>query len=350
LPRAVFRLARLRPRRQGAAPNIVKEAVQLVHRSQRILLSGHLRADGDCLGAQSVLYHAFLALGKEVSLLLPNPPDSRYGFLEEHSPWDLWSGTLPEADLLVVCDCNHLGRLGEMGDAVAASGMPRIAVDHHILDEDQGWTALVHDMTSAASGLLALDFAAALGVESLPLKAYEAAFVALMTDTGWLKYSNADAIAWEAAGKLVAHGVDTSRVYDLVYQQAELRRPIGIRAILENLEYLEDGKLAIAYVSQARLEELGGSIEDTDEVLDILRAVKQVEAVALLTEREGGVVKVSFRSKFALDVNQVARCVGGGGHARAAGASFPAEVSLDDAVARVREVMLANYREQGLSV
>ncbi|MGB0685971.1 MAG: DHH family phosphoesterase, partial [Planctomycetota bacterium] len=222
----------------------MQEAVDLVQRSQRILLSGHLRADGDCLGAQSVLFHAFRQLGKEVEILLPNPPDGRYGFLESHSPWRLWDGALPEADLLVVCDCNQLDRLGAMGDAVAASAMPRVAVDHHILDEDQGWTALVHDLTAASSGQLALDFAAALGAGELPPAAYEAAFVALMTDTGWLKYSNADADAWAAAAELVARGVDTSKVYDLVYQQAESTRPIGIRAILENLEYLRDGRIA----------------------------------------------------------------------------------------------------------
>jgi len=254
---------------------------------------------------------------------------------------------LPAADLLIVCDCNQLSRLGEMGKAVAANGMPRIAVDHHILDEDQGWTALVHDITAAASGLLSLRFAAALGIESLPLPAYEAAFVALMTDTGWLKYSNADAVAWQAASELVAHGVDTARVYDLVYQQAELMRPVGIRAILENLEYLEDGRLAIAWVGQKRLQELGGSIEDTDEVLDILRAVKQVEAVALLTERGGGMVKVSFRSKFSLDVNRVARTMGGGGHARAAGATFPAGTTLAQAVEQVRENLRTEFLAQG---
>ncbi len=324
----------------------MQEAVDLVQRSQRILLSGHLRADGDCLGAQSVLFHAFRQLGKEVEILLPNPPDGRYGFLEAHSPWRLWDGALPEADLLVVCDCNQLDRLGAMGDAVAASAMPRVAVDHHILDEDQGWTALVHDLTAASSGQLALDFAAALGAGELPPAAYEAAFVALMTDTGWLKYSNADADAWAAAAELVARGVDTSKVYDLVYQQAESTRPIGIRAILENLEYLRDGRLAVAWVGTERLHALGGSIEDTDEVLDILRAVKAVEAVALLTEREGGAVKVSFRSKTSLDVNRVARRVGGGGHARAAGASFAADISLEQAVARVREVLLEEDEAQ----
>ncbi|MHC4838633.1 MAG: DHHA1 domain-containing protein [Planctomycetota bacterium] len=102
----------------------------------------------------------------------------------------------------------------------------------------------------------------------------------------------------------------------------------------------------MAWVGTERLHALGGSIEDTDEVLDILRAVKAVEAVALLTEREGGAVKVSFRSKTCLDVNRVARRVGGGGHARAAGATFAAGTSLEQAVARVREVLVEEDEAQ----
>jgi len=321
----------------------VLEAVSLVTNSQRVLLSGHLRADGDCLGAQSVMYHALRQMGKEVEVMLPNPPDNRYGFLQAHTPWTLFDGSLPEADLLIVCDCNQLDRLGAMGDAVAASGMPRLVIDHHPMEEDHGWTAQVHDCSSAASGLLALDFADALGIERLPLEAYEAAFVALMTDTGWLKYSNANAAAWAAAARLVGHGVDTARIYDLVYQQAEVGRPLGIAAALESLEYHADGQIAIASASQARLEEFGGSMEDTDDVLDLLRSVRVVEAVALLTERDGGLVKLSLRSKHHIDVNKVARQLGGGGHARAAGATFATGTSLDEAIAQVRQVLLDSF-------
>jgi phosphoesterase RecJ-like protein len=318
----------------------VKEAVSLVASSKRILLSGHLRADGDCLGAQSVIYHALRKLGKQVEVMLPNAPDDRYGFLKAHTPWTLFDGTLPTADLLIVCDCNQLDRLGDMGKAVAQSGMPRIVIDHHPMEEDHGWTAQVHDCTAAASGLLALDFASALGAEELPLEAYEAAFVALMTDTGWLKYSNANAPAWAAAARLAEHGVNTARIYDLVYQQAEVGRPLGIVAALENLEYHAGGQIAIASVSQTRLTELGGSMEDTDDVLDLLRSVRVVEVVGLLTERAGGMVKLSLRSKHVLDVNQVARKLGGGGHARAAGATFTPGVTLTDAVAQVRTALL----------
>ncbi|MCP4093922.1 MAG: hypothetical protein GY747_10785 [Planctomycetes bacterium] len=316
------------------------EAVSLVKESRRVLLSGHLRADGDCLGAQSVIFHALKQLGKEVEVMLPNAPDNRYGFLEAHTPWTLYDGKLPEADLLIVCDCNTLDRLGSMGKAVEASGMARLVIDHHPMGEDLGWAASVHDCSAAASGMLALDFADALGVKELPLEAYEAAFVALMTDTGWLKYSNANADAWAAAARLVAYGVNTSRIYDLVYQQAELGRPRGIAAALESLEYHADGQIAIAWASQAHLEKLGGSMDDTDDVLDLLRSVRVVEAVGLLTERHGGMVKLSLRSKHRLDVNQVARQLGGGGHARAAGATFPSGTNLADAVEQVRNELL----------
>lgn len=322
----------------------MQQAVELVRNSQRILLSGHLRADGDCLGAQSVLYHAFLALGKEPMLLLPDPPDERFEFLRAHTPWAEWQGTLPEHDLLVVCDCNQLGRLGAMGEAVAATSVPRIAVDHHPISEQGVWTALFHDETAAASGLLALRLADALGVSNLPPAAYEAAFIALMTDTGWLQHSNADEIAWREAAKMVAGGVDTNKVFRAVYQREDSGMPRGLAAVLQTTEYHEGGAIALAWASREAVAAEGGRFADTDRALDTLRAVGPVEAVAVLTEKPDGVVKVSFRSKVRLDVNVVARQLGGGGHARAAGATFPLGVSLPDAVAQVREVLSSSYR------
>ena len=55
----------------------MQQAVSLIKSSSSILLTGHLRADGDCLGAQIVLYHALSAMGKDVQIMLPNLPDQR---------------------------------------------------------------------------------------------------------------------------------------------------------------------------------------------------------------------------------------------------------------------------------
>lgn len=326
------------------------QAAELLRRSRTILLSGHSRADGDCLGAQIVLFHAMRSLGKDPCIVLPDAPDPRYGFLAARTPWTIWDGRLPEADVLVVCDCNQLSRLGAMGEAAARSGMPRIAVDHHVLEPDQAWTALVHDVGAAASGTLALRFVEEqFGLHDLPEEAYEAAFVALMTDTGWLKYSNARPEAWAAAAALTARGLDTAKLHAALYMQAEPGRPAGVRSALEHLEYLEDGRIALAWTGRADLARVGGTLEDTDELLDLLRAVGRVEAVGLVTEREDGKVKVSFRSKERLDVHRIARTVGGGGHQRASGASFPPGTRLDEAVAATRAALLDGWKGQGLA-
>lgn len=320
----------------------MKEACQLIHASQKILLCGHLRADGDSLGSAIILARALRALGKEAHLIMPDPPDPRYQFLFERTPWTLYQGegSLPDVDLVVVCDCSQLDRLGMMGEEVKARGIKRMVVDHHPYDpEVHRWDAAVHDVSAAATGILAFELAQELGAP-VDEASSEASFVALMTDTGWLKYSNADARAFACAASLVAGGVDADRVYRMIYQQTSAATPRGMAAALATTEYHADGQIAIGYVSPQALAECQGELEETDEVLDILRAVQSVEAVAFLSPRNGR-VKVSFRSKTWLDVNQAARQCGGGGHQRAAGATFDASVSMEQALEKVRQVLLA---------
>ncbi|MFT7516331.1 MAG: phosphoesterase RecJ-like protein [Myxococcota bacterium] len=324
----------------------MQQAIALIQSSKSILLTGHLRADGDCLGAQIVLFYALQALGKEVQIMLPNAPDQRYGFLEQKTSWQVFDGTLPDYDLLIACDCNELARLGDMVPLILERDQPKMVVDHHIMMTPEVWDGAFHDVAAAASGVLAIELAKQLGVEDLPAAAYEAAFVALMTDTGWLKYSNADSRAWEMASYLIAKGVDASKIYDSVYQKLEAGRPLGVAAALQNLQYHADGRLAIAWVTNDLLAECGGSLEDTDEILDLLRAVEQVEAVALLCERDAGQIKISLRSKSLLDVNKVARRLGGGGHARAAGASFDVGVGMPAAVKQTLEVLSDELAQQ----
>lgn len=325
---------------------VMQDPIALIKESQNVLLTGHLRADGDCLGAQIVLFYVMKALGKEVQIMLPNLPDGRYGFLETQTPWSVFDGELPDYDLLIACDCNEPARLGEMTPEIEKRSAPKMILDHHILEKPDYWDAAFHDVDSPASGVLAIELAEELGLTDLPLAAYEAAFVALMTDTGWLKYSNATHKAWKMAGDLIAKGVDASRIYDFVYQQVEPGRPVGVSEALKNLQYYENGAIAISWVTNDMLEAANATLDDTDEVLDLMRSVGQVEAVAFLCERDAGEIKVSFRSKNYFDMNKVARQLNGGGHARAAGASFSRELGMESAVQETLKVMLAEFVEQ----
>jgi phosphoesterase RecJ-like protein len=317
-------------------------ALDLIRNSQRVLVAGHLRADGDSLGAAIVIARGLRALGKQVELVLPDPPDGRYGFLEAETSWALYAGegSLPAHDLAIVCDCSQLDRLGAMGLELDRLASPRLVVDHHPFDRaEHHWDAEFHDVSAAATGLLAVDLIRQLGGEP-DAAALEAAFVALMTDTGWLKYSNADARAYAAAADLVGRGVNPDKVYRAIYQQSDPGSPRGIAAALSHTEYFADGLAVVGWIDSASLQAAQGELLDTDEVLDILRSVGTVEVVAFLSERNGR-IKVSFRSKYSVDVNLLAREIGGGGHARAAGANFPEGVSMQSARAQIAALLEA---------
>ena len=133
------------------------------------------------------------------------------------------------------------------------------------------------------------------------------------------------------------------KLYRAIYQACDGGRPRGVGAALSTVEYHRDGRLALAWLTQEMLANSGGTLEDTDEVLDLLRSVQEVEAVGFLYERSPGRVKASLRSKTEIDVNSVARSLGGGGHARAAGISFDDGVQIEEAVERVREAMLQAF-------
>ncbi len=306
----------------------------LLANAEKVLITGHVKADGDCLGTESVLFHLCKAMGKDVRVMNPDAPDSRFAFLAEYCDFEVFDQEvgIPTFDLAFVCDCSVLSRLGALGVELAAASGNRVVVDHHPLDQAEPglWQAMILEPTVAASGLLAVRFAEHLGVE-LPLPALEAAFAAIAADTGWFKYSNADSPAWECAAKLVEGGVVPDTLYRAIHQNSLQEHPKGIGLALSNVEYFSEGRVAMTKISQAELQSAGAILDDTDEVLDILRAVKTVDAVAVLLERTGGSVKASLRSKVDTDVREIATRLGGGGHVRASGISFQEGVSLEEA-------------------
>src|SRR5262249_40372862 len=155
----------------------------------------------------------------------------------------------------------------------------RACIDHHVPDPRESWDAAYVDESAPASGYLVWRLAREMGV-SLPKEALEAVFVALTTDTGWVRYSNTTALALSAAAArsaaaaLVAGGVDVAQAYRRVFQQFPPRWPVGIAAILGTLRYRADGALAVVAIDRRGLRDRGAeSMEDADEVLDILRGV-----------------------------------------------------------------------------
>ena len=311
-------------------------ALDLLREGERFVLTGHVRPDGDCIGAQAALTRVLEALGKTVFCMTPDPVQEEFDYLASEVDFRVFRGCLPAHDVAVLLDFCEPGRTGPMAAALEAADSKKLVVDHHVFEGDPWWDEAYVDVTASATGVLVARIAAELGVPLDPVAA-AGVFTSLVTDTGWFKYPNTDAETFELAGTLVRAGVDPAGVFGAIYQRHGRERPRGVARALGRLEYHAGGRLAVVDVPPAGPGE--ADLADGDEVLDIVRAVGRVEVVLLLREQRHGAVRLSARSKGEFDVHRLARGFGGGGHRRASGATLegPLEVARERLVSAALE-------------
>lgn len=297
-----------------------------------------MRPDGDCIGAQTALTAVLEALGKEVWIINPDPIQPQLDFLAQETTFRVYEGgALPVHDVSVMLDFCELERTGPLKAPLVASSSKKLVIDHHLFHGQPWWDAAYVDARAAATGLLVHRIARELGVE-LSTRAAQGIYTSIVTDTGWFKYSNTDAETFRVASELVARGVEPARMFGSIYQRNSREQPLGVARALSRLRYAADGRIAMIDLPQAGAGEV--DLPDGDDVLDLLRAVGRVEVVLFLRELKDGKVKLSARSKSEFDVNRLARGFGGGGHAKASGATLAGP--LDG----VRERLLAAAEAQ----
>lgn len=299
-------------------PSVPADVLALIEGAERILLTGHVRPDGDCIGAQAGLARILTALGKDVVILNPDPPEAAFDYLSAEVAYGAYQGgAVPEHDLLILLDISELERCGDLTAPLRAAPAKKLVIDHHVHHGDEWWDAAFVDRSASATGVLVFRLAQALGVE-LDAVAARGLFTSLVTDTGWFKYSNTDAETLRIAGALVEQGVEPSELFSAIFQRHPAELPHALGGLLRRLEYYADQRLAVLTTATPDDQLNGGS----DMLLDILRAVDTVEVVLFLRHTKDGKFKLSARSKRDFDVNALARRFGGGGHIKASGATL----------------------------
>lgn len=325
-------------------------ALELLSEGQRFLLTGHVRPDGDCIGAQAALASLLRALGKQVQILNPDPVQPQFDYLTERLDYAAHTGgSLPEHDVTVLLDGSELSRCGALEAPLSEHASKKLVIDHHVHLGQAWWDAAYVDQTASATGLLVHRMARQLGVELDELGAL-GVFTSLVTDTGWFKYSNTDAETLAVASEMLARGVEAHRVFGSIYQRQPAQQPYGIGRALRRMEYLLEQRIAVVdlpFVAESGSDLASSAdLSDSDELLDILRAVESVEVVLFLRELADGTCKLSARAKHDYPVNELAARFGGGGHRKAAGATL--QGPLVEARRRVVESLVGDF-EQALA-
>ena len=318
------------------------EVAALSHPGRRICLTTHVNADGDGLGSEVALVHLLRARGVEALITNPTPTPPRFHFLFADLPdVDRSAAAVKElrrADAIMVLDIADLSRLGNLGGTVAERGVPVVCIDHHVSVGDLPAGPRYVDPVAAATGELVALLARELGWP-LDTAAARALYVALVTDTGGFRFSNTRPRTLRVAADLLELGVDPEQVYLDVYAGAPPGRPRLLAEVLQTLVIEEDRGLAWVTVPPGALQRHGVDADDLDGVVEHVRSIRGTRLALLFREMSGGRIKISLRSVGKVNVADLARQFGGGGHAKAAGAAIAGDL------ATVQPLVLGAARE-----
>jgi phosphoesterase RecJ-like protein len=312
--------------------------VELVRRHQRFLITTHVRPDPDGLGSQLALADVLEGMGKEVHLVIASNWPPRYNFLDPQRRIARFSppGTpFQNIDAIVVLDTGTWNQLGDFGPFMKASPAAKAVIDHHLSQDDLGGIRLL-DTSAEATGRLVWEAAHALGRPLSPAAA-NALFAAVATDTGWFRHKNTSAATFALAQELVRAGADPTRLYDQIYELTTLARQHLYGLVLSRLRVIEDGRVAYTEIQKTDYAATGAIPQDTEDMVNCTRAIAGVEVGLFFLEQPDGGVKISFRSRAAVDVAKVAEQFGGGGHRLASGATLP--TTLPEAQRRVLDAV-----------
>jgi phosphoesterase RecJ-like protein len=234
----------------------------------------------------------------------------------------------------IVVDCGSFNRIGD--DAYERfNGRFVINIDHHMDNPRYGNLHFVNEYPSTTMMVDVL-----LQEIGVPLDEELATclYTGLLTDTNAFRNSNVNVAAMEAAARWVKAGANPHYISQQIYEQQSWAEMQLMGYALSQAKREND--VVSCAIPLGIFDELNVHPNDSDAVMGQLRSIEGSQVAVLIKEIDSDKVKVSFRSKSDIAVNEMARHFGGGGHAKAAGCLI--EGKLDDVV----EQVLSYVREQ----
>jgi bifunctional oligoribonuclease and PAP phosphatase NrnA len=303
-----------------------QQILDILSRSKRVLVTTHVRPDGDALGTAAAAVLALRRKNIDSQVLLLSHLPRKYAFIfHDYSIPHIdvesgWPKPFPSDrfDTLLVVDTGTWSQLPGLQERIAAWFAPKLIVDHHLTQENWATVKLV-DTSAAAAGEILAEL---LQQWKLPLdrEIATALFLAIASDTGWFQFANTRPQTLRLAADLMETGVDTIRLYEMLYQNERPERVALQTRAMQTMELLAGNRLAVMKIRKRDFEETHANVPDTENLINVPLQIRTVQVSMLITEPlDFGPVRISLRSKGQLDVAKFAEQFGGGGHARASG-------------------------------
>jgi phosphoesterase RecJ-like protein len=327
----------------GSVPEVV---VERIRGARRVLAVSHENPDADTLGATLGVVHMVERLGGTADPVCTDPVPTLYDFLEGVERFRTDPDPAAPYDLLVVSDCATLERVGAVGQRHRElfERLPRVVIDHHASNDALGEADWIEPHAAATCEMVAL-LAACLGIPLTADRGLASALMAgIVMDTATFAHPNSTPRTLVVSAALVEAGAPLSDISRRLYRSKPANQLRLFGRVLERLETFDDGRVIASTLMDADLAATATEPSHSEGIIDLL-AQSEAAEVAILFKEAGDATRISVRTRpGGVDATVLTGLFGGGGHARAAGATVPLPVD------QARDAVLAEARKAAAAV
>ncbi len=314
------------------------QVCELLSQPKNTVILLHTRPDGDAIGSAVALKLLLEALGSRAVCVCANDIPRREAFLLDGVQESLLESAIPtdfSVERVVAVDTASPAQMGALADAWL--DRVDVMIDHHGTGTPyaDGWIEPRASATGEMIFTLSRLWLADGTLREVPMRAEEAMYTAIASDTGGFRYSNVTPTTHLCAAELIRAGVDTATVNHRLFEckPYELLRAeqVGFGAMRRYF----DGKVTVVPMTYEMKTENGFDDGVTDTLVDVAREVEGTElAVSIRQQTAEGRFRVSTRSNGAFSAASLCAAFGGGGHEKAAGCTVEAD-DLDGVISQL---------------
>ena len=312
-------------------PSEISSIRKLLTPDSKIVIITHYNPDGDAIGSSLGLKHFLKQKGLEADVIVPNDfpkflkwmPEAKKIIIADYKR-KVAGEAIYNADVIFVLDFNASHRSGNLvGPWLDKARAVKILIDHHQQPDD--FDFVYSDVTIPATSQMVYHFIQALEEEDkVNRDIAECLYTGIMTDTGGFRFRSTSATTHRIIANLIEKGADPAMITSSTWDTNTVSRLHLLALILGRIEVVKDGKVAILFLKRDELKEFGFQKGDTEGFVNYGLSIMGTQVSAFFMEDlYEDFIKISFRSKDDVDVNQFSRQnFHGGGHINAAGGKY----------------------------
>jgi phosphoesterase RecJ-like protein len=294
----------------------ITAVAEFLSKNDSYIVLSHTNPDGDTVGAGVGLTLLLEKMGKKVKALVCDKEIPEYLRFIKGSERYVLDFEAEVGDTVVAVDTASPQMLGALAEKF--TNITELRIDHHEVSTPFAKNNCCIFKASSCCEIIA-DLSSIVGVSTPDMAT--ALLCGIMTDSGSFRYSSTGASTHRCAAYLMDVGADLDYISASLYESRDLSSLMATSYAVTKMKMCMDKRIAYSTISNHEKEQLGLSDSDFSECASLMRQIKGVEAALFLREVTSGEYKLSMRSRESVDSAVICAVFGGGGHARAAGAT-----------------------------